>query len=79
MAITYPINLLPGFPGWTTGFSLRWRQEQSTQASGRILVMEGWSRVRERGSAIIDEAANRISHREQRMKRLHIQMALWSL
>ncbi|MET0721032.1 MAG: hypothetical protein ABWY64_09380 [Tardiphaga sp.] len=40
MAITYPINLLPGFPGWTTGFSLRWRQEQSTQASGRILVKD---------------------------------------
>jgi hypothetical protein len=40
MAISYPINLLPGFPGWTTGFSLRWRQEQSTQASGRILVKD---------------------------------------
>jgi len=40
MTITYPINLLPGFPGWTTGFSLRWRQEQSTQASGRILVKD---------------------------------------
>ena len=40
MAITYPINLLPGFPGWTTGFRLRWRQEQSTQASGRILVKD---------------------------------------
>ena len=40
MAITYPINLLPTFPGWTTGFDLRWRQEQSTQASGRILVKD---------------------------------------
>lgn len=40
MAITYPVNLLPGFPGWTTGFSLRWRQEQSTQASGRVLVKD---------------------------------------
>lgn len=40
MAITYPINLLPGFPGWTTGFSLHWRQEQSTLASGRILVKD---------------------------------------
>jgi hypothetical protein len=40
MSITYPINLLPGFPGWTTGFSLRWRQEQSTLASGRILVKD---------------------------------------
>jgi hypothetical protein len=40
MAITYPINLLPGFPGWTSGFSLRWRQEQSTLASGRVLVKD---------------------------------------
>jgi hypothetical protein len=40
MSITYPLNLLPAFPGWTTGFSLHWRQEQSTQASGRILVKD---------------------------------------
>ncbi len=41
MTIAYPVNLLPGFPGWTTGFSsLRWRQEQSTQASGRIVVKD---------------------------------------
>jgi len=40
MTITYPINLLPGFPGWTSGFSLRWRQEQSTLASGRVLVKD---------------------------------------
>ena len=40
MTIVYPLDLLPGFPGWTTGFDLRWRQEQSTQASGRILVKD---------------------------------------
>ena len=40
MTITYPLDLLPGFPGWTPGFSLKWRQEQSTQASGRILVKD---------------------------------------
>jgi hypothetical protein len=40
MTVTYPINLLPGFPGWTTGFDLRWRQEQSTLASGRVLVKD---------------------------------------
>jgi hypothetical protein len=38
--ITYPIDLLPNFPGWTIGFSLRWRQEQSTQASGRVIVKD---------------------------------------
>lgn len=40
MSITYPISLFPGFPGWTTGFDLKWRQEQSTQASGRVLVKD---------------------------------------
>lgn len=40
MAITYPLSLLPSFPGWTTGFDLHWRQERSTQASGRILVKD---------------------------------------
>ena len=40
MSIIYPINLLPSFPGWTSGFSLRWRQEQSTLASGRVLVKD---------------------------------------
>jgi hypothetical protein len=40
MTITYPLDLLTGFPGWTTGFDLHWRQEQSTQASGRILVKD---------------------------------------
>jgi hypothetical protein len=40
MTIVYPLDLLPGFPGWTTGFDLRWRQEQSTQASGRVLVKD---------------------------------------
>ena len=40
MSLTYPLDLLPGFPGWTPGFSLKWRQEQSTQASGRILVKD---------------------------------------
>jgi len=40
MALVQPFNILPGFPGWTTGFSLRYRQEQSTQASGRVLVKD---------------------------------------
>jgi hypothetical protein len=40
MTLTPPLDLLPIFPGWTTGFSLHWRQEQSTQASGRVLVKD---------------------------------------
>jgi hypothetical protein len=38
VAITQPVNFLPTFPGWTVGFDLAWRQEHSTQASGRVLV-----------------------------------------
>jgi hypothetical protein len=40
MAVTYPLDILPAFPGWTIGFDLHWRQEQSTQASGRVLVKD---------------------------------------
>lgn len=40
MAITYPLDLLDDFPGWSTDFSLLWRQEQSVHASGRIRVKD---------------------------------------
>jgi hypothetical protein len=40
VAITQPVNFLPIFPGWTTGFDLAWRQEQSVQASGRVIVKD---------------------------------------
>lgn len=40
MAITYPIDLLAGFPGWSTDFSLLWRQEHSRHASGRTRVKD---------------------------------------
>ena len=34
MAITYPVEILQDFPGWTNRFELLWRQEQSRQQSG---------------------------------------------
>jgi len=40
MAITEPIDLLTGFPGWSTRFELAWRQEQSRHASGRTRVKD---------------------------------------
>ncbi|AKR55700.1 hypothetical protein XM25_07795 [Devosia sp. H5989] len=40
MALTEPIDLLSGFPGWSTSFDLLWRQEQSRQASGRTRVKD---------------------------------------
>lgn len=35
MALTEPLDLLTGFPGWCTDFDLMARQEQSRHASGR--------------------------------------------
>lgn len=40
MALTYPLDLLADFPGWTTEFSPLWRQEQSRQANGRTIVKD---------------------------------------
>lgn len=40
MSIGYPLDILPGFPGWTTDFDLMWRQEQSRQANGRTIVKD---------------------------------------
>lgn len=40
MALTYPLDILANFPGWTTEFSLLWRQEQSRQANGRTIVKD---------------------------------------
>lgn len=35
-----PVDLLTGFPGWCTDFSLLWRQEHSRHASGRTRVKD---------------------------------------
>lgn len=40
MAITYPMDLLVDFPGWSTQFELFWRQEQSRTANGRTIVKD---------------------------------------
>lgn len=40
MAITYPLDLLADFPGWSTEFDLLWRQEQSRQANGVTRVKD---------------------------------------
>lgn len=40
MALSEPLDLLTGFPGWSTDFSLMARQEQSRHASGRTRVKD---------------------------------------
>ena len=40
MALTEPLDLLSGFPGWSTSFDLQARQEQSRHASGRTRVKD---------------------------------------
>lgn len=34
MALSFPLNFLPDFPGWSTQFDLQWRKEQSRQGNG---------------------------------------------
>lgn len=38
--ITYPLDILATWPGWSTEFDLLYRQEQSRQANGRTLVKD---------------------------------------
>src|SRR5690349_8447064 len=40
MALTYPLDILAGFPGWATEFEPLWRQEQSRQANGRTRLKD---------------------------------------
>lgn len=40
MALTEPLDLLTDFPGWSTDFALKTRQEQSRHASGRTRVKD---------------------------------------
>jgi hypothetical protein len=40
MALTYPIDLLSDLPGWTTEFSIQWRQEQSRSSGGKTYVKD---------------------------------------
>ncbi|WP_196258563.1 hypothetical protein [Pelagibacterium limicola] len=40
MALTEPLDLLTGFPGWAVSFNLVARQEQSRHASGRTRVKD---------------------------------------
>ncbi len=37
MALTYPIDILAGFPGWSTEFDLFYRQEYSRTAGGTAI------------------------------------------
>jgi hypothetical protein len=40
LSLTEPLDLLTGFPGWSTDFDLMARQEQSRHASGRTRVKD---------------------------------------
>lgn len=40
MSLTYPLDILSGFPGWTIEFDLMWRQEQSRTAGGTTFVKD---------------------------------------
>lgn len=40
MTISYPLDILADFPGWSTSFELMWRQEQSRTAGGVTYVKD---------------------------------------
>lgn len=40
MAITYPLDILAGFPGWATDFDLFYRQEFSRTAGGMTIAKD---------------------------------------
>lgn len=40
MALSFPLNFLPDWPGWSTQFDLAWRKEVSRQASGANRVKD---------------------------------------
>lgn len=40
MSITYPLDILATFPGWSIEFDLMWRQERSTTAGGATIVKD---------------------------------------
>lgn len=40
MAITFPVDILSTFPGWSTDFDLNYRQEQSTTANGAVIAKD---------------------------------------
>ncbi len=70
MALVYPLDILDGFPGWTTEFEPVFRQEQSRQANGV-------TRVKDQGSPIWRGAwqskvlsANALDHWRARLEAL---------
>lgn len=40
MSITFPIDLLSEFPGWTLSFKIGWQQNQSRTRGGRTIVRD---------------------------------------
>lgn len=40
MALTYPLDMLAGFPGWSTEFDLLYRQEYSRTAGGTTIAKD---------------------------------------
>lgn len=70
MAITYPIDLLANFPGWTVTFELMYRQEQSRHASGRTRVKDFGSPIWRASYASRSLSANELDYWRARLDTL---------
>jgi hypothetical protein len=62
MALTEPLDLLTGFPGWCTDFDLMARQEQSRHASGRTRTKDFGSPIWRASYQTRTLSANELDH-----------------
>lgn len=72
MALTEPLDLLTGFPGWSTDFSLMARQEQSRHASGRTRVKDFGSPLWRASWTSRNMRANELDHWRARIEQAMI-------
>lgn len=70
MAISYPMNLLDVFPGWSTEFDLLYRQEQSRSAGGKTYVKDLGSPLWQGGWISQTLTANQLDAWRARLKAL---------
>lgn len=70
MALTYPLDFLPTFPGWSTAFELLFRQEQSRTAGGQATGKDFGSPLWRATWASGELSANDLDHWRARLDAL---------
>lgn len=70
MALSYPLDILANFPGWTTEFDLGWRQERSRTAGGRTIVKDLGDPIWQMSAQSRSLSANELDYWRARLKAL---------